>query len=189
MLLSSNAALDSALKGMLGGAAVGSVIGLVVGTRWTTKRAPQHRPILTNTTTTTTDSAPSSSTVTKLTGSAVLRAVPNVYQYLERLMMYNKFGRDQLRDIIHEMENATKIVADVTQQNKGTFTLCSKLASHQAKVVEAIRMLRARMTNSDGIAVTHDVLSDFDDIAAGLQSACNDNAHNVTMITQSNMMG
>jgi hypothetical protein len=180
-MLSTNHAIDSALKGIIGGAAMGGVVGLFIGFRRpntpTRILHPVEAPAVTE-----------RSAVHVLQGARNVHANSNLNQFLGRLLMYNKFGPSHLRTIIVEMDKAQGIANQVASENKGSFTACGDLSTHQSNAIEAIRLLRSALTSSDG-GSTAQVVSAFDDIAAGIQTVCNDNSHNVTMIVQSSMLG
>lgn len=176
-MLSTNQAIDSALKGIVGGAALGGVVGLLVGFRRTPADAPAGP-----------SPSVAGSAVRILQDAQEVRSNSNLHQYLERLLMYNKFGSTHVSTVMSEMEKAQGISNRVTAQEKGTFTVCGTLSAHQSRVIESIRLLRSALTRSrDGCSMQ--TIADFDDIAAGIQTVCNDNAHNVTMIVQSSMLG
>lgn len=184
-MLSANHTIDIALKGIIGGAAVGGVVGLLVGFRHppaTTVGRGEARV----------DTVPAGpvamgSAVTILQEAQAVRSNSNLHQYLERLLMYNKFGSTHVCTVLKEMEKAQAIANRVSTHEKGTFTTCGELSSHQSRVIEAVRLLRSALTRSiDGGSLQ--TIADFDDIAAGIQTACNDNSHNVTMIVQSGML-
>ena len=163
---------------------MGGIIGLLAGFK--------HHAIPTSRSTSTDIGFQKSKThpqsaVQILQSSSAVRSNSNLHQYLERLLMYNKFGPPHVQRIITEMEHAQAITNRVAVSDEGTFTTCGNLSAHQANVVESIRILRSQLASSKGNA-TLGVMTDFDDIAAGIQTACNDNSHNVTMAVQGCML-
>ena len=89
--------------------------------------------------------------------------------------MYQRFGSALVREVISGMDAAHLIA----RGRRSTFASTKHLSAAHSRVVEAARLLRHHVTTSN--VSSEELMRDFDDILANLQTVCNNQLHNATM--------
>lgn len=106
--------------------------------------------------------------------NALLQSNTEIHGLLARLRTYGRFDRDAYRGVL---DNALALI--VVSQSKARISMPRKAAHYIGGLIDNVRVLRAHTK-----ARFPGVLSEFDEVAAGLQSACTGIQHNITMSAQ-----
>lgn len=111
----------------------------------------------------------------------MLQTDMELHSLMHRLRVYSRFDRDAYRAIL---ENVVLLLALSQRASSGRGLRLSqprKAAERISGVINNIRVLRAITSKRVGGLK---VMEDFDDIAGGVQTACTNAQHNITMNTQ-----
>lgn len=115
--------------------------------------------------------------------NAVLQADAELHGLMLRLRVYARFQKDAFQIML---TNSVALITLSLKQHQGYYPsmagLPRKAASYISGIIENVRLLRA--VTKRRVGTNPGVMEEFDDVAGGIQTACTNIQHNITLAVQ-----